>query len=107
MCSIKLYFIVLDFFRFQKCYYLLYQSFDCNSSKCLQIVIQQYNVPLDIQKEICSKDSNRLRNQSILNYLLIELRQDRNEPKFLKVLDKLISKTSLKKILNTLISTGM
>jgi len=84
----------------------LYQSFDSDSSKCLKIVAQQYNVPLDIQKEICSKDSNHLRNQSILNYLLIELRKDRNEPKFLKALDKLIAESSLKNILNTLISTG-
>ena len=100
------FFIILDFFRFQKCYYLLYQSFDCNSTKCLQIVMQQYSVPLDVQKEICSKDGNRLQNQSILNYLLIELRKDKNELKFLKILDGLIRESSLKNILKIIFSTG-
>ncbi|XP_065885308.1 uncharacterized protein [Dysidea avara] len=95
------------FFRFQKCYYLLYQSFDCNSTKCLQIVMQQYSVPLDVQKEICSKDGNRLQNQSILNYLLIELRKDKNELKFLKILDGLIRESSLKNILKIIFSTGI
>jgi len=84
-----------DFVPYQRFYYCIYQSFDVNSTMCIQRVMQQYDISPKFQERIHSIKSNRLCNQSLLNYLLIELRKDKESHKFLQVLNVLITESTL------------
>ena len=85
--------ICIDFKPFRECYYFLYQSFDCYANNCISTVMQNYCIPLQIQRQMYS---NRLVNQSLLNFLLIHLRKDKDHSKFYKIIVSLIKDTVLK-----------
>jgi len=84
-----------DFIPYQRFYYFVYQSFDIDSEMCIQRVMQHYSIPQDILERIRSTESNRLCNQSLLNYLLIELRKNKRNHKFLLVVNFLITESTL------------
>ena len=86
----------LDFSQFQRSYYLLYQSFPPNPKKLLAVITQRYNVPSGFEAQI-QQSSHRICNQGILNYLLIELRRDRDLSKFWDTVKVMIEEWDLKK----------
>lgn len=71
-----------DFSHFQRCYHLLYQSFPPDPRRSLAVIMKRYSVPKDFEVQIQHQSTCRISNQSILNYMLIELRRDRNLSQF-------------------------
>ena len=90
-------YFIIDFIPYQKYYYLIYQSFDADSKTCVQRVTKHYSIPPEVLHAICSTENNRLCNLSLLNYLLIELREGKDEQRFLQVVKSLITKSTLLK----------
>jgi len=88
-------YFITDFIPYQKYYYLIYQSFDADSKMCVQRVEKQYSIPQEVLHRICSIENNRLCNLSLWNYLLIELRKEKDEQRFLQVVKSLITKSTL------------
>ena len=91
------YIILLDFSPFQRSYYLLYQSFPPNPKRSLAVIIQRYNVPTGFEAQVLQQSSLRICNQGVLNYLLIELRKDRDLLKFWDTVRMVIEDLELKK----------
>ena len=90
------YILLLDFLPFQRSYYLLYQSFPPNPKRSLAVIIQRYSVPTGFEAQVL-QSSPRTCNQGVLNYLLIELRKDRDLLKFWDTVRMVIEELELKK----------
>ena len=90
-------FTPVDFRSFQRSYYLLYQSF---TPTTLHIILQRYTIPKSLETRILKQFNWRTVNQSLLNYLLIELRRDKNDAKFWETLMMMIKEPQLKKVVN-------
>jgi len=86
-----------EFTPFQSCYYLLCQCLVPNPTKGLSLLVQHCSVPDETQRSILSGETPRLCNQGILNYLLINLRKERNFVKFWNLLVLLIDQPELKR----------
>ena len=87
----------VDFKSFQCSYYLLYQSFIPTT---LHVIVQRYTIPKSLETHILKQFNWRTVNQSLLNYLLIELRKDKNVAKFWETLTMMIEEPELKKVVN-------
>ena len=83
------------FIPFESCYYLLYQCLVPNTRRALSLLVQHYSVPKDFERSILSGENPRVRNQGILNYLLIVLRRDKDLGKFWKVVKLMINQPEL------------
>ncbi|XP_065910083.1 uncharacterized protein [Dysidea avara] len=84
------------FSLFRLAYYLLYQSFPPNPRMGLAVITQRYAVSKKFEVEVLQQLNSRICNQSILNYLLIELRQDKNVAKFWDTVITMIQYPALK-----------
>ena len=82
---------------FRCSYYLLYQSF---MPTMLHVIRQRYTVPESFEIFILKQSNWRTINQSLLNYLLIELRKDRDLTKFWGTLIMMTEEPQLKKVVN-------
>lgn len=87
-----------DFSPFQRSYYILYQSFPPHPRRSLSVITQKYKVPDDFETQVLQQSSRRICNQGLLNYLLIELRRDRNGSKFWDTVKAVTEMEELKKV---------
>ena len=100
------YIIFTDFLSFRCSYHLLYQSYKPTS---LHIILKRYRVPESFGTQLLKQFNWRTVNQSLLNYLLIELRRDKDTTKFWETIRMMIEELQLKKIVDNylLLKRGM
>ena len=63
----------------------------------MSLLVQHYSVPKDFERSILSRENPRVRNQGVLNYLLIVLRKDKDFGKFWKILKAMIKEPVLRR----------
>jgi len=89
----------VDFSPFRWKYYLLYQSFPPNLRMGLTVISQRYTVSKDFETIVLQQLNCRMCNQSILNYLLIELSRDKDLVKFWDTVNTMIQFPELKDLM--------
>ena len=95
---VKIFVIFADFVPFRCSYYMLYQAFQPTT---LQVALKRYTIPKGLETHFLKQRLNwRTKNQSLLNYLLIELRRDKDDVKFWGTLMMMVEKPQLKKVIN-------
>ena len=88
----------LDFSPFQRSYYLLYQSFPPDPRRSLAVITQRYKLPDDFETQMLQQSNRHTCNQGMLNYLLIQLRRDRDLSKFWDTMKAVIEDRELKRV---------
>ena len=98
--------VFTDFLSFRCSYYLLYQ---CYKPTSLHIVLERYAIPESLGTQLLKQFNWRTMNQSLLNYLLIELRRDKDTVKFWDTVRMMIEELQLKKMVDNyvLLKKGM
>ena len=77
---------------------MLYQTFQPTS---LRVILKRYTIPKGLETHFLKQQLNwRTKNQSLLNYLLIELRKDKDNVKFWGTLVMMVEEPQLKTVVN-------
>lgn len=87
--------IFVDFLSFRCSYYLLYQSFVPTT---IHVILERYTIPKSFETQLLKQFNWRTVNQSLLNYLLIELRKSKDEAMFWETLRLMIEEPQLRRL---------